>query len=603
MKDYTYDELTPELLESLSSDDLDRIITGQAVQAARERGKASSPNSTPPVDYTSGMSGTDLFLAGMGREFQRIPSGVRELAIGAFGSPEEQKQYNLEKREQRKIDQPLMDRWPAKMGAFGSQAATAAMLPARLGPQILAAAGGAAASPTQEDISGMELPTRTMRGLEAATTTAALGYPLGLLGKAIGAKTQRYTPEGQEAMRLDAAARRLGVSRNVGGLDPSSSLNAFETNLPGYARTVEGQVKALSDATRVVKDIPSKTGRSFESRVLEGEKLREGIQQAGQNLQGVGNSLWNDLDSFIVQNNLAPVAARNSQQRVGEIIQKYTPITRKGMQLEKNPVIQRISEYDPDSAQLLTQFMANPKTSPQVPFSDLHKLSSSVGKALRRAEKDAGAPGASMSDRQVRTELKSLYGSLMSDVDSWGTNNPQAKAMFDEARTFWRDVVVPGVQTNKVVGKASKGVYGMNPRGYAEPKQLYSDVVGNPRAMQDIYPYMSQETRDVVDTISTMPDVARALTTNTPHPPPPGMGTITTLSGMLIGSPLQLAKGVVSHLPGARSVAMSDPAKRFYFARDVMENSPLGRASWAALQEPQQRAEGGLRSLRTREKP
>lgn len=584
------------------TDDELRAFISAPTQAAAER-KAAAAAPTVPQDTTQGMSGTELALAGAGQRAMRIPRGVREIAIGAFGSPGEIEAYNKEKAETSKIDEQLMKNWQAKAGSMGVDVATAAFLPARMGAQVTAAGVGAAASPTRGDISGMEIPTRMVQGAEAAGTTAAIGYPLSMVGKAAGAATRRYTPEGQEALRLNDAANRLGVRRNVGSLDPSSSMNALETNLPGYARTVENQVKALSDSARVVKDIPSKTGRSFESRTLEGEKLREAIEEGGKNLQGIGNSLWNDLDSFIVQNNIAPVAARNSQIKIGDIVQKYTPITRKGMQLDKNPVIQRIGEYDPDSAQLVTQFLANPRTPPQVPFSDLHKLSAAVGKAMRRAEKDASAPGASLQDRQVRTELKNLYGSLMTDVDSWGTNNPKAKELFDEARTFWRDAVVPGVQTNKVVGKASKGVYGMNPRGYAEPKQLYSDVVGNPRAMQDIYPYMPQTGRDLYDTLSTMPDVSRALITNTPHPPAPGMGTLTTAAGMLVGSPLQLVKGAISHMPGVEKAATSDAAKRMYFARDVTRDTPLGQAAWALSQKPQQDLESGVRRIRERGKP
>lgn len=585
----------------MTDQELTDYINGPVIEATTER--ARQPSNPSPVDTTQGMNALELGLAGAGREALRIPRGMKELAIGAFGTPEEISQYNQEKSERNRIDAQLMSNWPAKAGSMATNMLTAGVLPAKLAPQILAAGVGAAVSPTQGDIKGMELPTRALQGAEAAGATAAIGVPLRLMGRAAGAAGQRYTPEGQEALRLNEAAKRLGIRRNVGGLDPSSSANAFETNLPGYARTVEDQTKAFSDAARVVKDIPSKSGRSFESRTLEGEKVRQAIQDAGENLKGVGDSLWGDLDNYITQNNIPGVVAATSQSKVGDIIQKYTPITRRGMQIDKNPVLQRISEYDPEASQLLTQFVANPKSAPVMPFSDLHKIQAAVGRALGRAEKDAGAPGASMSDRQVRTELKKLYGSLMSDVDSWGTKNPQAQDMFNEARTFWRDVVVPGTMTNKVFNKASKGVYGMNPRGYLEPKQLYSDVVGNPRAMQDLYPYMGQEGRDFIDTLSTMPDVARALSTNTPHPPAPGMGTLTTAAGMLVGSPLQLAKGALSHAPGFERLASSDAAKRFYFARDVLENTPAGHVAWGLSQYPQERLQGGLRSLRERTKP
>lgn len=591
-----------EYLSGLSDKELNDITLGSAMQASQPR-QSQPPTVTPPQNPTSGMSGPELFMAGMGQRAMQIPRGLKELGIGAFGSDAEMAEYSREKAATRELDKPLLNTWQGKAGGLGTDVATSMMIPARMAAQVGGAGLGAMVRPTEGDIHGLEIPTRMLNGAAAAGTTAAVAAPLQAIGRSIGAATKRYTPEGQEALRLNDAANRLGVTRNTGGLDPSSSLNAFETNLPGYARTVEDQVKAFSKSADVVKDIPSKSGRSYESRQLGGENLRAAIQEAGQNLEGVGGSLWKDLDSFIVQNNIAPVGAKNTAIRVNELIQKYTPIGRKGMQLDKNPALQRISEYDPDSAQLMTQLLANPGKVPQVPFSDLHKLSSAVGKAMGRAEKDAAAPGASLLDRQMKRELKDLYGSLMSDVDSWGTKSPQAKQMFDEARSFWRDAVVPGALTNKVYSKASKGVYGMNPRGYSEPSQLYSDVVKNPRAIQDLYPYMPQKGRDLSDTLQSMPDVSRALTTNTPHPPAPGMGTLTTMAGMAVGSPLQLMKGAISHAPGFQKLANSDAAKRLYFARDTLHGTPAGRVAFGASQYPQEKLEGGLKRFLGQHRP
>lgn len=578
----------------MSDEELRNFISGPAVQAAKERAQNVAQE---PVDNTQGMSGVELAAAGLGRRMLQVPRGLKELGVGAFGSPEEIAAYNREKAERDKVDQQLMSNWQAKAGSFAGDVLAAAALPSRLGAQVAGAAAGAALSPTKGDISGAEFPTRAVQAATAAAPTWAVGKGVQALGKALGAATNRFTPGGQEAMGLDEAARRLGVTRNLGSLDPSSQMAALETNLPGYARTVEKQVSQFKKAADAVKDIPSKTGRSFESRELPGENLREALVEGGKNLQSVGNSLWNDLDSYITQNNLPGVTASLGQSKTHHIIQQYTPIGKKGMQLNRNPILQRVEEYDPEAVSLLTQFASGGKTVPQVPFSDMHKVQSAVGKAKARAEIDAKAPGASVEDRQALRELKDLYGSLMTDVDNWGTKNPTAQKMFEDARTFWRDAVVPGTINNKVYSKASRGVYGANPRGYSEASQLYGDVLHNPRAVSDIYPYMPQRGRDLSDTLQTMPDVAKALTTNTPHPPAPGMGTLTTAAGMLVGSPLQLMKGMVANLPGVHQATMSVPAKKLYFARDVLENTPAGRAAYGTAEYPEQKLEGGLRRL------
>lgn len=578
----------------MSDEELRDFISAPAIAAGQQQQQQAL---APKPDTTMGMSGPELFMAGMGKRAMQLPRGVKELAIGAFGSPEAIAEYNKEKAEQQKIDKMLMSNVEAQVGAPVLDVATASLLPAKLLPQVVAAAGGAAVSPTPGPIKGMELPTRVAQGATAGAPAFAAGKTLGLLGKLSGAATGRYTPEGVEALRLNEAAKRLGVNRSVSDLDPSSALAGFERNLPGYARTVEDQVAAFNKAAQQTKDIPSSTGKSFTERTLPGENLRESIAQAGQNLQQTGTQLWNDLDSYIVQNNIAPITAKNTHLRGAEVLVKYSPTKKGQLVVEKNPIYQRIDEMDPEAAQMLVQMMADPKNHPNVPFSDLHKIQAAVGKALARAEKDAAAPGASTIDRQAKRELKNLYGSMMSDVDAWGTKVPEAQKLYEDARTFWRDAVVPGVITNKVYNKAARGSYGMNPRGYSEPSQLYSDVVKNPRAVEELYPYMSQKGQDLTDTLQTMPDVSRALITNTPHPAAPGMGTLTTTAGMLVGSPLQLVKGAMSHMPVLQNIAGSEAAKKAYFARDVLEGTPLGQAAWGLSEIPQQKVEGGLKRL------
>ena len=72
-----------------------------------------------PGDPTAGMSSTELVLAGAGRGFVDIARGAGQL-IGRGPSPSEVD-------EQRLLDAPLMARWPAKGGYFGSQLIPAAV--------------------------------------------------------------------------------------------------------------------------------------------------------------------------------------------------------------------------------------------------------------------------------------------------------------------------------------------------------------------------------------------------------------------------------------------------------------------------------------------
>ena len=584
----------------LSESELKRMILSPAVRAAQQ--VEAERRAQEPSPLTEGMGGWELYRRGLEQSLlDPLVRGPEDLARAVWsGPPEQMQEYNRQKAERQAMERAVGETTAGKLGYFTGKAGMSMALPARLGAQILGAGVGGFLSPTQKPVggAGSELMTRAVQAGEAAGTTAAVGLPMSAIGRALGASTGRFTPEGAKAMELDEAAKRIGVTRDIASLDPSGPLAGFERSLPGYPRTVERQIREFTEAAKKDVAIPSRSGRSTETRTLEGEKIREAIEEAGKNLQQVGSSMWNDLDAYIVQNNLPGVKTGLATARVSDIASKYTPKVRGQSSLDKNPIFQRVEEFDPDAATLLKQFFLDPKKPPVIPFSDLHKVQTAVGKAMSRAERDAGAPGASMTDRQARTELKNLYGSLMNDVDAWGTKNPQAQEMFDQARGFWREVVVPGVITNKPYGKASKGPYGRNPRGYSEPSQLYRDVLSNPRAIQDLYPYMGQTGKDLVDTLGSMDDVGRALMGRVEHPQASGMGAQTVAAGSVIGSPLQLSKALISHFPGIHQTLNSPIGKRTYFARNVLRDTPLGRVSWGMLQEPQERAEEYMEDLR-----
>lgn len=581
------------------SDDELRAFLAQPVQAFKER--QAQGKEQVPVDNTHGMSGWELGAAGFAKAFRDpLYEGPREIVRSIWrGADKDLKAFNAEKAQRQEAESRLMSNWEAQAGNAAGKIAASLVAPARMASQVGLMAADSALSPTAGPVKSTTrlLGNRALQGAEGAASGVVPGMAMKGTGRLAGAATNRLTPEGQEAMRLDAAAKRLGMDRNLGSLDPSSGLNAFESTLPGYARTVEDQVKAFSKAADESHTLTSKSGRSTEDRVLGGEKLRRALVEAGENLQQEGRALWNDLDSYVVSQGLQPVKTQNSSALAETMVRRHTPIDKKGVQrLDKNPLLQRVSEYDEDAAKLLAQLgLQGGKSPQQLSFSDMHKLQAAVGKALGRAEKDAGAPGAPIKDRQARTELKNLYGSLMSDVDKWGTKNPQAMDMYRNAKDFWRERVVPGVMNNPVYSKASKGVYGSNPRGYSEPAQLYSDVSGRPRAVGELTPWMSPEGRDLVDTLTTMPDLARALSTNTPHPVPSGMGTLTTMAGLAVGSPLQLGKAMISHMPGFRGVMSSGPAKKLYFSRDVTHDTPLGKVGWALAQPQAQTTEDIIR--------
>jgi hypothetical protein len=226
----------------------------------------------------------------------------------------------------------------------------------------------------------------------------------------------------------------------------------------------------------------------------------------------------------------------------------------------------------------------------------LHKLQSAVGQAVGRAKKDASVPGSSLDTRRELTELKALYANLLGDVDRWGGSikNKEAKALFDDARTFWREKVVPGTLNNKVYQKASKGEFGTDPRGFQESHDFYRNLVNNQESIDRLSPYMSQQTGDLVSTLNTLPDMAKSLSNPLGLPPTERLSPLTQAAGVLAGSPFQIARASLSHVPGIGALMRSQLPKKAYFGEDLLSRSglnPAGRASWGALQGPQEKME------------
>jgi len=590
------DNMTPEEVAAYASSASDEELNAylkshplsMAIQANKEA--QSKPAS---VDNTQGMSGPELFAAGMGQRMMGIPRGLKEIGIGMFGTPERIKEYNQEKSDQSSIDKALLSNWEAGAGGLGSDVITSALGGAKVLPQVLLAGAGAAVRPTAGPIQGPETLERLVNSGAAAGTTALTGSMIQLAGKGAGAVGRQYSPEGESAMRLNSAANRLGIDRKIGDLDPSSTTSALERNLPGYPGIVKDQSLAFTRAAQDIKDIPSKTGKSFEPRLLEGEKLREAIVEGGKALETRGSQLWQELDNHVLNAGLPGVKLLNTAPTVSRVVAQLTPVNKRGVSvLEKNPIYQRIDEFDPDSAKRLMA-LQSPKT--LLSFDELHKLQTAVGTALRRAEKDAAVPGSSMGDRKARTELRNLYSNLSADVDAWAVKDKSAQSLLSDAKSFWRDKVVPGTVNNKVYQRSNQGVYGATPRAYTDPAQLYSDVNRHTQNLQDIYPYMSTTGQDLFSTLNTLPDVSRHLTTG--QLPTPPMGPLTAMAGVVAGSPFQGVRAALAHIPGTRSLLGSEGAKRLYFAKDVLEGSPAGRLVWGASQGVQQPLESGTKRV------
>lgn len=597
---------------NLSDDELKALIEGKDVTAAppgkgaqvaaeRRAGYEELMRRTTP-DYSQGMGGGELVLAGMGMIPARLGRGVAELAQMATLSDDPKtraqqlQQYATAREEANRIDEELLKNPSAMAGRLVGEGIVAAGAPARLAAQVGTQGAMGFLEPPARGTKGFgsELTNRGVTGAERGIVTGAIGYPMQFLGKSIGAARGQYSPEGQRAMGLNAAAQRIGVNPTLRDLNPSSEMAGFEGQLFGRAKEVEKQLEGFNRAAREVKAIPSASGASTTDRVLEGEKLRGAVVDATQNLRTTGQKMWADLDDYIAQNKIQPVIPQQSFQKAEDILTTYTPKhPKKGYQFDANPIFSRVAYYDEEAAKNLIAMARAPKQAVQfgAPFQDLHKLQSAVGKAYARAQRDAGVPGSGEEAKQALKELKALYASMSQDVDSWmstvatKTGNDELTKLATSARDFWRDAVIPGT-SGRLPSKASKGTWRQNIRGYAEPRDFYSDLAKAQTQLDELLPYMSQEQQDLIRTFSGMPDLQKVLVSGQAHPPATGGAMLTNVGGMMLGSPLQLMKGALGHTPVVRDLAGSNVGKRMYFAENALQNSPLGHAANALAQKP-----------------
>ena len=602
----------------LTEEDLDRIIAGgelpsagepapgQGLAAVQNRNKAAealvASKVNPETDNTYGWPWYALAGAGVGKFADDLASGVSELGTMATlpTDPAAKEkiinQLNTERRDRERVGRELLSTTGGMAGNLGAEALVAAVAPARLPAQVATQGAMGFLRAPHRDTKGLtgELVNRAAGALEGAGTAAAVGVPVVGFGKLAGAMAKEFGPRGQQAMDLEGAAKRVGVPSSLRDLDPSSEIAGFEGALPGRAKFVESQEEAFRNAAKASKAVPSSTGRSTTDRVLEGEKVREAVTQSSDALRQQGSLKWNELDSYINQNQVAPVIPQRSYDQAQRILNQYTPTNKAGaLDVGNNPILARIDYYDPQAAQTLAQMAQAPKTAVQygAPFSNLHEIQSAVGKALGKARKDASAPGAGHDTRQAVRELETMYASISNDVDNWlattakKSGNTELTELANGAKDFWRDVVVPGT-SGRLVAKSKKGPWRQNPQAYAEPSQFYSDLAKSKTQIEELMGYMTPEQQDLVRVFNEFPDLQSVLRSGTPHPAASGAGMLTNVGGMMLGSPLQLVKGVMAHTPIVKDVMSHPASKQLYFAKNLAENSPLGRVGYGVAQRP-----------------
>lgn len=563
----------------------------------------------PESDASLGFSAPKLIAAGHGANINRLGQGIKHGTQMLFAPDEPTAKKRLyeqiarERAETSAIDKMLMQNPSAKFGSFLGNAATYGLLaPARVPAQMAFAAGeGFLRDPEsgKDSLLG-EFTSRAGEAALQSAVTGAVGKGVQAIGKSYGAATGKFTEAGKEAMALrDAAKKELGIDLGLPELDRNTWLSAFARRGPGYEKSLQESAGKLSESMQRVKEIPSLTGRSTTARAMPGEDLRQALAESAKRIEEGGRVRWQALDDYLLQNNVPQVKPDSFLPTVDSIGRTFTNVknTKSGPVYKSNEVFDRVADYDEQAASWLKLMAgAPPEKQGSVPFSALNDIRMAVGKALSRAERDMSAPNPVQSTREARNELRKLYATINSDLESWAKTNAktgETKALFDEANAYWRERMIPDVVQNRLARKVTQGEIGAKPRSFESAEQMYGDILGKGG---------EERVARLAETLSprakTQIDVLRALDAAAPQQTGGGLAALALLQAAQ-GRPLSAAGTGIAlpHAPGIRWASRSRPVQALHFAEDVLRDTPAGRTAFGIAQEPARRVESRLKRV------
>ncbi len=419
-------------------------------------------------------------------------------------------------------------------------------------------------------------------GFRGATDAAATGLAVkGMegLGRSVNAARGRYTPRGEEALALDAAASRLGVTPKltVGQLDPTSPSGVVERNLPGYGQRVQQQADSLQGSLDGVRTVPDPAGGTAQ-QVVPGGKLAEAAQEAIKARQFQAKQMYSEVDQFAQANGLSPIDPNYTINTLGALNKQLTPAGKSPT--GNNLAFNLLDHYDPDAFTWLKK-AGSPKAARTngVSMAEYHDARVAVGKAISSLDR---VPPANRTADQMDAYkgLLDLKTALDSDVERWAkqnAKNTEALGLYNRAKDFYSTTVADATMNPLARKFMSKS------RGFQSPEEMYNAVLNpnNATHVDRMLPTASSEGTDLISTFRGLPDVGRTVARREAPEARGAKGALTAL-GAAMGHPVSALAEVA---PGLRWLSSQRPAKRVYFAANPMEGAG-GKGLAAAAQWP-----------------
>lgn len=574
-------------LSKLSDDELDAIIAGKDVtQAPPGQGASVLSERNAAVDEKQSrkpkLKAEEIEPSPWKRAAAAYFGSVQEPVLGAIekfettfpGATPEARKSTLEKigasRAERRANQRDLEATTA--GQFGSFVGKAAPLLLSKTP-----AGAAGIAGLEGFLGGgPDAPEgwwneMASSGLSSGIDAASVYLPakgLQIVGKGVNAARGNLTADGQKAMEVDAAARRLGLPKpTLGQLDPHAP-----SALRAHPELVQAQAEALEKAMAGSRSVPNPAGGVADD-IVPGANLKKAAVDAINVRKAQATELYKAVDDFAQGNNLGTVPANYTVNVLSDINRKLTAAGKDPT--GNNLVFNLLDRYDPDAFVWLKN-SATPAAAKKAGMNmvDFHSARVAVNRSLGALDR---LDPAKMTDDQIvaRKLLFELKSALDNDVARWAkanSGNAEAMNLYKRANDFYATTGADVIQN-----PLSKKFMARGPRGFQTPEQMYNAVLNpnNSTLVDRLFPTMKQHGRDMFNVLRELPDVGATVATRAA--PAAEHGGLQALAGAALHRPgLALAE----YAPGLRWLSSQHPTKMMYFARNP--EGAVARSSNAA---------------------
>lgn len=527
--------------------------------------------------------------AGFNALIEPVIRGKEKFEIAFPGRGEQAEQETMERigkarQERSDLRDRLESTTAGHVGGFIGRSAPYALAgPTPMGQAAMAGMlgflGGGSDQPTGI---GQELMSSGLQGVTDAAFGGATTKGMQAVAQGVRGNMGQLTPQGQQAMGLNAATQRLGLpSPTIGQLDQTAP-----QALRAPASLVQQQAQALEQRMAQQRQAPT-PGGGTETQTLQGGRLLEGMKEAVNVRKQQARSMYEAVDDYVTKHELGNVPSNYTVNTLSSINKKLTEHGKDPT--GNNLVFNLLDNYDPDAFRWLKD-AGSPKAAREAGMSmtQYHDARVAVGRSLGSLERIPPA-NRTADQNEAFKSLTELKSALDNDVERWAkqnAGNEEAMKLYNTAKEFYHKTAGPAINnpfTRKVVSQT---------RGFQSPEAMMQATMHplNRSLVGRLSDTASPETRDLLNVLQNLPNVGRTVVSGSvPEAvaPSTGLGALVTSAG---GHP---GLAAMRTMPGLQALSRTRLAKNAYFGKGL-PGYAVGPAGQYATEAPRGKVQDAL---------